>query len=65
MIHNSLNEKHVTIKTPKGLQLFEEASDGQEGYDSVGHSIVHRSAYQATTGDAVYIDDIPTRKGKS
>ncbi len=35
----------------------------QPDIDPIGRPIVHRSALQQTTGEAVYVDDLPTIQG--
>ena len=44
--------------------MYESVPPEQAIHDSVGRPIVHRAAYQQATGEAVYIDDIPERKGE-
>ena len=49
---------------PKGVQVYENVPVDQTTVDGVGRPVIHKSAYQQATGEAVYIDDIPTRKGQ-
>lgn len=34
-------------------------SPGQSEVDPIGRPIIHKSAYKQTTGEAVYVDDLP------
>ncbi|KAK6188057.1 hypothetical protein SNE40_004321 [Patella caerulea] len=43
----------------KGTQVYEEVPDGQTIEDAIGRPIVHTSAYQQATGEAMYVDDLP------
>lgn len=36
---------------------------GQSEQDPVGRPLIHESALQATTGEAMFLDDIPCRYG--
>ena len=57
----------------KGVQIFEgrtdnkvtpqELADPDHRVDSLGLPVPHISAQQHTTGEAVYVDDIPKRHG--
>lgn len=42
-----------------GVQVFEEVVDGQPKNDPVGRPVVHLAAKKQTTGEAVYVDDMP------
>uniref|UniRef100_A0A8C9HWC5 FAD-binding PCMH-type domain-containing protein n=1 Tax=Piliocolobus tephrosceles TaxID=591936 RepID=A0A8C9HWC5_9PRIM len=42
------------IETRQGIQMFQVG-----GQDPVGHPVMHQSAIKHTTGEAVYIDDMP------
>ncbi|KAK8381248.1 hypothetical protein O3P69_008249 [Scylla paramamosain] len=44
---------------PSSSQLFQRVSPGQSQIDPIGRPIVHTSAFKQTTGEAVYIDDMP------
>ena len=46
-----------------GIQVFEEVAAGQPDDDSVGRPMMHKSAEKQTTGEAVYVDDMPPIKG--
>jgi xanthine dehydrogenase/oxidase len=50
---SSLMELHRFI--PKGQQIYEERCDTT----TVGKNLLHRSALKQTTGEAVYLDDMP------
>ncbi|XP_033106617.1 xanthine dehydrogenase/oxidase-like isoform X2 [Anneissia japonica] len=42
----------------RSSQMFQEISDDSSSVDPVGCPIVHSSAYQQATGEAVYVDDM-------
>ncbi|XP_071963028.1 xanthine dehydrogenase/oxidase-like isoform X1 [Antedon mediterranea] len=42
----------------KSTQMFQEIANDQSPIDPVGRPLVHLSAYQQATGEAVYVDDI-------
>jgi xanthine dehydrogenase/oxidase len=50
---SSLTELRRPI--PTGQQIYEERSDTQ----IVGKNLIHKSALKQTTGEAVYLDDMP------
>ncbi|XP_041469067.1 xanthine dehydrogenase/oxidase-like [Lytechinus variegatus] len=45
-------------------QFYQEVAPGQPSQDPVGRPLVHKSAYKQTTGEAVYIDDMPSIAGE-
>ena len=47
----------------QGIQVIEPTPETQEGIDMVGRPIEHRSALQQASGEAVYVDDIPSHQG--
>ncbi|XP_019491152.1 PREDICTED: aldehyde oxidase 4-like [Hipposideros armiger] len=47
------------INTPQGLQMFQCVDPRQPPQDPVGHPVMHQSAIKHTTGEAVYVDDMP------
>uniref|UniRef100_A0A2K6CJJ7 FAD-binding PCMH-type domain-containing protein n=1 Tax=Macaca nemestrina TaxID=9545 RepID=A0A2K6CJJ7_MACNE len=47
------------IETPQGIQMFQCVDPHQPPQDPVGHPVMHQSAIKHTTGEAVYIDDMP------
>ncbi|XP_069851953.1 aldehyde oxidase 4-like [Dipodomys merriami] len=47
------------IETPKGIQMFQCVDPHQSPQDPVGHPVMHQSAIKHTTGEAVFVDDIP------
>lgn len=51
--------KDFPIEVPHGIQMFQCVDPHQPQQDLVGHPIMHQSAIKHTTGEAVYIDDIP------
>jgi len=46
-----------------GVQLFERVADDQLEVDAVGRPLPHLSAQQHATGEATYVDDIPSYSG--
>ncbi|XP_073502611.1 aldehyde oxidase 1-like isoform X2 [Phyllobates terribilis] len=52
--------KSFETKVPKTLQIFQEVKSNQPGEDPVGRPIVHQSGIKQATGEAVYVDDMPT-----
>ena len=64
------DNNHIEVK---GVQIFEGRSDNQitpqelaepnQQFDQVGLPVAHLSSQKHTTGEAVYIDDIPKRAG--
>jgi len=46
-----------------GVQLFERVGDDQLEVDAVGRPLPHLSAQQHATGEAIYVDDIPSYSG--
>jgi len=46
-----------------GVQLFEQLDNAQHKMDAVGRPLPHLSAQQHTTGEAVYVDDLPFYRG--
>ncbi|CAL8284972.1 unnamed protein product, partial [Gadus morhua 'NCC'] len=46
-------------ETPTSVQLYQDVPEGQRREDVVGRPIMHLSALQQATGEAVYVDDIP------
>lgn len=49
---------------PKNAQFYEKACEHQAAHDPVGRPNVHLSAYKQTTGEAIYIDDMPKWKNE-
>lgn len=49
---------------PKSAQFYEKVPDDQTSHDPVGRPNVHVSAYKQTTGEAIYIDDMPKWKNE-
>lgn len=66
----ALLPKHISggdqfrTKLPKSSQYFDLIDHKQVKSDAVGRPIVHRSALQQTTGEAIYCDDMPTAEGE-
>jgi len=46
-----------------GVQLFEQVGDSQSKLDAVGRPLPHLSAEKHTTGEAIYVDDMPIYRG--
>ncbi|KAB7502685.1 Xanthine dehydrogenase/oxidase [Armadillidium nasatum] len=44
----------------KSLQFFQDVPEDQEKIDPVGRPIPHVSALKQTTGEAIYVDDLPS-----
>jgi len=47
-----------------GVQLYEQQDNQQHKMDAVGRPLPHLSAQQHTTGEAVYVDDMPFYRGQ-
>ena len=66
-----MNDEHIDVK---GVQIFEGRTDNKISskelaepsihLDQLGHPVAHLSALKHTTGEAIYVDDIPSRNGK-
>nr|XP_045603418.1 xanthine dehydrogenase/oxidase-like [Procambarus clarkii] len=52
-----LTHPHVV---PSSTQLFQKVRGGQNSGDPIGRPITHISALKQATGEAVYVDDMPT-----
>ncbi len=48
----------------QGTQVYEEVPPDQPLDDAVGRPLVHTSGIKHTTGEAVYIDDMPKYQGE-
>ncbi|KAK6190386.1 hypothetical protein SNE40_002268 [Patella caerulea] len=48
----------------KGTQVYELVDAAQKDDNPIGRPVIHNSAYQQTTGEAVYIDDMLPIKGE-
>jgi len=46
-----------------GVQLYEQLNHQREKMDAVGRPLPHLSAQKHTTGEAVYVDDMPFYRG--
>lgn len=62
--------KSFTSATPnfhrnasKGSQIYEEVAPGQLPQDAVGRPLTHLSAMKQATGEAIYVDDMPSIEG--
>ena len=49
---------------PHGTQLFEAVPPDQPAEDALHRPLVHTSAYKQTSGEAVYLDDMPLLEGQ-
>ncbi|XP_067682373.1 xanthine dehydrogenase/oxidase-like [Haliotis asinina] len=54
----------ISRAVSEGIQVFEPVPSGQSLDDAVGRPIVHVSALQQTTGEAVYVDDLPKHENE-
>ncbi|XP_072047182.1 xanthine dehydrogenase/oxidase-like [Amphiura filiformis] len=52
----------TTSTTPRGISVYQPVPDDQPDIDPIGRPIIHRSALQQTSGEAVYVDDLPTAR---
>ncbi|CAG2255817.1 XDH [Mytilus edulis] len=50
--------------TSKGSQIYEEVAPGQLPQDAVGRPLTHLSAMKQATGEAIYVDDMPSIEGE-
>lgn len=48
----------------KGAQVYEEVAPGQPSHDAVGRPMTHLSAMKQATGEAIYVDDMPSYEGE-
>ncbi|KAK5847441.1 hypothetical protein PBY51_016565 [Eleginops maclovinus] len=46
-------------ETPSSAQIYQAVPEGRSQEDVVGHPMMHLSALQQATGEAVYCDDVP------
>jgi xanthine dehydrogenase/oxidase len=44
---------------PKSTQLYQVTPENQPGFDLVGKPIVHLSGLKQSSGEAMYVDDMP------
>ncbi|CAH1792852.1 unnamed protein product, partial [Owenia fusiformis] len=58
VIHDLASVRHKPLSS--GSQIFEISPIDQNGIDYVGQPVVHKSALEHATGEAVFCDDIPT-----
>ena len=50
---------------PHGTQLFEAVPADQPAEDALHRPLVHTSAYKQTSGEAIYVDDMPLLEGQT
>lgn len=51
-------------EVPESMQIFQKVPLGQSQLDPIGRPIVHVSALKQATGEAIYVDDIPSCEGE-
>uniref|UniRef100_A0A8C4XVI6 Aldehyde oxidase 1 n=1 Tax=Falco tinnunculus TaxID=100819 RepID=A0A8C4XVI6_FALTI len=51
-------------KMPQSIQLYQDIEPSQSPQDPVGRPIMHQSGIKHATGEAVYIDDLPSVDGE-
>ncbi|XP_062435402.1 aldehyde oxidase-like isoform X3 [Rhea pennata] len=51
-------------KMPQSIQVYQDVEPGQPPQDPVGRPIMHQSGIKHATGEAVYIDDLPSVDGE-
>ncbi|XP_067680728.1 xanthine dehydrogenase/oxidase-like [Haliotis asinina] len=54
----------ITRGVSEGVQLYQDVAADQDPGDAVGRPLVHTSALQQTTGEAIYVDDLPKVEGE-
>jgi hypothetical protein len=59
--HSAVSRYHRPPSS--GVQLFEQVGDNQLKVDAVGRPLPHLAAEKHTTGEAVYVDDMPVFRG--
>ncbi|XP_046777288.1 aldehyde oxidase isoform X3 [Gallus gallus] len=63
MEYESILEDFQT-KMPQSIQIYQNVELSQSPQDPVGRPIMHQSGIKHATGEAVYIDDIPSVDGE-
>uniref|UniRef100_A0A8B9T7U0 Aldehyde oxidase 1 n=1 Tax=Anas platyrhynchos TaxID=8839 RepID=A0A8B9T7U0_ANAPL len=51
-------------KMPQSIQIYQDVDQSQSPQDPVGRPIMHQSGIKHATGEAVYIDDLPSVDGE-
>uniref|UniRef100_A0A8C5UD86 Aldehyde oxidase 1 n=1 Tax=Malurus cyaneus samueli TaxID=2593467 RepID=A0A8C5UD86_9PASS len=51
-------------RMPQSIQIYQDVEPSQSPLDPVGRPIMHQSGIQHATGEAVYIDDLPSVDGE-
>ncbi|XP_010216199.1 PREDICTED: aldehyde oxidase [Tinamus guttatus] len=51
-------------KMPQSIQIYQDIEPGQPPQDPVGRPIMHQSGIKHATGEAAYIDDLPSVDGE-
>uniref|UniRef100_A0A8B9GD32 Aldehyde oxidase 1 n=1 Tax=Amazona collaria TaxID=241587 RepID=A0A8B9GD32_9PSIT len=63
MEYRSVLEDFKT-KMPQSVQIYQDIEPNQSPQDPVGRPIMHQSGIKHATGEAVYIDDLPSVDGE-
>ncbi|CAH1793529.1 unnamed protein product [Owenia fusiformis] len=58
IVHDLASVRHRPLSS--GSQIFETLPEYQDGIDFVGKPVLHKSAFQQATGEAMFCDDLPT-----
>uniref|UniRef100_A0A8C2TUD2 Aldehyde oxidase 1 n=1 Tax=Coturnix japonica TaxID=93934 RepID=A0A8C2TUD2_COTJA len=56
--------EHFQTKMPQSIQIYQDVELSQSPQDPVGRPVMHQSGIKHATGEAVYIDDIPSVDGE-
>ncbi|XP_052532366.1 aldehyde oxidase [Tympanuchus pallidicinctus] len=56
--------ENFQTKMPQSIQIFQNVELSQSPQDPVGRPIMHQSGIKHATGEAVYVDDIPSVDGE-
>nr|XP_013807624.1 PREDICTED: aldehyde oxidase-like [Apteryx mantelli mantelli] len=51
-------------KMPQSIQIYQDIEPGQPPQDPVGRPIMHQSGIKHATGEALYVDDLPSVDGE-
>ncbi|XP_030133584.3 aldehyde oxidase isoform X3 [Taeniopygia guttata] len=51
-------------RMPQSIQIYQDVEPSQSPQDPVGRPVMHQSAIKHATGEAVYIDDLPSVDGE-
>ncbi|XP_009908898.2 aldehyde oxidase [Dryobates pubescens] len=53
-----------TTKMPQSIQIYQDMDASQSPQDPIGRPIMHQSGIKHATGEAVYVDDLPSVDGE-